>query len=119
MLKIVVLLKRKDDVSHEEFCEYYERRHAPLFQRVIPDEVRAAIVHYAQNHTIKLGASSSEPDYDCITEMGFADLSGAKVWSDWYYSDAGQVLRDDEENFMDPRQRVVFVTDEKNLGAGH
>ena len=118
MIKIVALIKRRADVSPAEFCDYYEHRHAPLFQRTIPPEVADAITHYVQNHALQLGSGATEPAYDCVTEIGFADLAGVRVWSEWYLGEGGKVLRDDEEQFMDPRQRVVIVTDEHDLGTG-
>jgi EthD domain len=118
MIKIVALIKRRADVSHEEFSDYYEHRHAPLFHRTIPPEVAGAITHYVQNHALQLGSGATEPAYDCVTEIGFADLAGLRVWSDWYLGEGGKVLRDDEERFMDPRRRVVIVTDERDLGIG-
>ena len=42
MIKIVALIKRRPDLTLEEFCEYYEYRHAPLFHRSIPADVAAA-----------------------------------------------------------------------------
>jgi len=111
MVKIVALLKRRAGLTPAEFAEYYERRHAPLFARVIPPEVRAAITHYAQNHAVDLGGR--EPAWDCVTEIGFRDLAGMRVWSDWYAGPGGEVLRTDEENFMDTAARVVVVTDER------
>ena len=118
MIKIVALIKRRADVSLAEFCDYYEHRHAPLFQRTIPPEVADAITHYVQNHALQLGSGATEPAYDCVTEIGFADLAGVRVWSEWYLGEGGKVLRDDEERFMDPGQRVVIVTDERDLGIG-
>jgi HSP20 family molecular chaperone IbpA len=76
--------------------------------------VSDAIIHYVQNHAARLRGSSTDPAYDCVTEIGFEDLAGMKRWSDWYLGDEGKILRDDEENFMDPRQRVVIVTDERH-----
>ena len=40
-----------------------------------------------------------------------------ELWSSWYLGDEGKVLRDDEETFMDPLQRVVVVTDERDIGV--
>jgi hypothetical protein len=114
VIKMVVLLKRKAGVSLADFGERYEHRHAPLFERVIPDEVAAAIKGYTQSHPVQLGRNPAEPAYDCVTEFLFDDLAGLRVWSDWYLGDAGKVLRDDEEEFMDTSQRVVLVTDERH-----
>jgi EthD domain len=117
MIKVVALLKRRPELTLEAFCDYYEHHHAPLFQRTIPVDVANAIVHYVQNHAMHLGGGTSGPPFDCVTEMGFADLAGVKVWTDWYYSEDGKVLRDDEETFMDPAQRVVVMTTEHDLGT--
>ena len=117
MIKIVALIKRRPDVTLEQFCEYYEHRNAPLFHRSIPPEVADAITHYVQNHALQLGSSTTDPPYDCVTEIGFRDVAGMELWSSWYLGDEGKVLRDDEETFMDPLQRVVVVADERNIGV--
>jgi uncharacterized protein (TIGR02118 family) len=116
VIKLVALIKRRPDVTLEEFCDYYEHRHAPLFHRTIPPEVADAIKHYVQNHAVRLGRSQTDPPYDCVTEMHFDDLAGMRVWTSWYLGDGGKVLRDDEENFMDPRQRVAIVTEVHDIG---
>lgn len=116
VIKLIVLIKRRPDLTLEEFCTYYEHRHAPLFARSIPPEVAAAITHYVQNHAVPLGTGSSAA-YDCVTEIGFDDLEGMRRWTTWYLGDEGKVLREDEEHFMDPGQRVVIVTDERRIGT--
>ncbi len=116
MIKIVALIKRRSDVTREEFREYYEHRHAPLFHRAIPAEVAGVIRRYVQNHALQLGRGSTEAPFDCVTEIGFDDIAGMELWTTWYLGEAGKVLRDDEESFMDPRQRVVIVTDERDIG---
>lgn len=118
MIKLIALIKRRPDVTLEAFCDYYEHRHAPLFQRAIPDEVAAAITHYVQNHAVQLGNGTTETPYDCVTEIGFDDLDGMRQWSSWYLGEGGKVLRDDEENFMDPSQRTLIVTEEHRIGNG-
>lgn len=115
MIKLVALLKRRPELSLEQFRDYYEHRHAPLFQRSIPPEVADAIKYYAQNHAVPLGSRGSESPFDCVTEFGFDDLERMRRWTSWYLSDAGKVLRDDEERFMDTSKRVVIVTDEHRI----
>ena len=63
MIKLVALLKRRPDLTLEEFRAYYEQRHAPLFKQSIPPEVADAIKHYVQNHALSLGSSSSDPPF--------------------------------------------------------
>ena len=115
MIKIVALIPRRADLSLEEFRAYYEQRHAPLFRRVIPEDVASAIVYYMQNHAVRLGDGTDEPAFACVTEIGFDGLDGMRLWSRWYLGDDGKVLRDDEEHFMDTRQRIVIVTEECDL----
>jgi uncharacterized protein (TIGR02118 family) len=117
MIKIVALIKRRPDLTLEEFREYYEHRHAPLFRRAIPPDVADAITHYVQNHAVALGSASTDAPYDCVTEIGFDDLDGMRLWSRWYLGDEGKVLRDDEEHFMDTGRRVVIVTEAVDLRA--
>ena len=117
MIKIVALIKRRPDLTLEEFCSYYEHHHAPLFARAIPPELADAITHYVQNHAVRLGGSTTDPPYDCVTEIGFGDLIGMKLWTSWYLGEEGTVLRDDEEKFMDVGRRVVIVTDERAIGV--
>jgi uncharacterized protein (TIGR02118 family) len=118
MIKIVALLKRRPDVTLEEFSRYYEHQHAPLAARSIPPDVASAIKRYVQNHAVRLGSSATDPPYDCVTEIGFDDEAGMELWTNWYLGEDGRALREDEENFMDPRQRVVIVTDERDIGLG-
>ncbi len=118
MIKIIALIRRRSDLTREEFREHYELRHAPLFHRVISDDVAGAIVHYVQNHAVALGRGNTDTLYDCVTEIGFDDRDGLAVWNRWYLGDEGKILRDDEENFMDKSRRVVIVTEARDLGTG-
>lgn len=115
MIKLIALLKRRPDLTLEEFCTYYERQHAALVERSLPADVADAITHYVQNHAQQLGGG--EAPYDCVTEIGFDDLAGLRRWSDWYLGDDGKVLRDDEEQFMDTSARVIIVTEEHRPAA--
>ena len=114
--KIVALIARRPDLTPEQFRMHYEREHAPLFHHSIPDVVADAIVSYSQDHSVALGRGA--PAYDCVTEIGFADLTGVRTWSDWYLGPEGKVLRDDEERLMDVARRVVLVTEVRDLGNG-
>ncbi len=115
MIKLVAMLKRREDLTLEEFLDYYERRHGPLFARSIPPDVADAIIYYVQNHAVALGATGGDPPFDCVTEFGFEDLEGLRRWTSWYLGPEGNVLREDEEKFMDTSRRVVVVTEEHRL----
>lgn len=113
MIKVIATLKRRPGMTPEEFSKYYFEHHAPLARRVIPPEVASGIRRYVQNHAIRLGRGASEPPFDCITEIGFDDLAALQRWRAWYEGPDGQVLRNDERNFMDVGARIVVVTEER------
>lgn len=113
MIKIIAMIKRKPDLSFEEFSSYYFDRHAALCWSLVPPAVADRIVHYVQNHARALGGGGSNAPYDCVTEIGFDDLEGLEMWNEWYLGPDGDTLRADEENFMDTARRVVVVTDER------
>ncbi|MCT9083793.1 EthD domain-containing protein [Streptomyces fulvoviolaceus] len=110
---MIALIKRRPDFTLEEFCAYYEQKHAPLAARTIPPDVAEAIRHYGQNHALRLGRGKTDPPYDCVTEFRFEDLAGLERWRAWYSGEGGKVLREDEEKFMDTGGRVIIVTDER------
>lgn len=117
MIKVIGLLKRRPDLTHEEFSDYWFNKHHPLGERIVPKE--ALSVRYVQNHALNLGRGGEAP-YDAVAELVFDDMAGMQRWIDWYYSEAGKPLRDDEFNFMDVSKRVVIVTDERVLrDEGH
>ena len=117
MIKIVALIKRRPGMTAEDFPYVLRASARPLFQASLPDDIARAITHYVQNHAVGLGTGTNEAAYDCVTEIGFDDRAGMRLWSDWYLGDGGKFVRDDEEHFMDPRQRVVIVTDVCDIGV--
>jgi uncharacterized protein (TIGR02118 family) len=110
VIKIIALLKRRPGLTPEEFSDYWFNRHWTLAQKLVPEE--ALSVRYVQHHAITLGGERESP-YDAVAELCFTDRAGLQRWLDWYFSDAGQPLRDDEEHFMDKSRRVVLITDER------
>ena len=54
---------------------------------------------YVQNHPVRL-PSGGEPQFDGVAELWFDDMESFRIANDWYRSDEGKVLRDDEERFI-------------------
>lgn len=110
MIKVISMLKRRADLSHEQFSDYWYNVHAPFGNRIAPPEALSA--RYVQNHALKMRGGGDAP-YDAVAELYFEDMAAMKRWIEWYNSDAGKPLRDDELNFMDVSKRVIIVTDER------
>jgi len=107
VVKTIELIRRKTGLSREEFSKHYEKVHVPLAVKYFP-----TIKRYVRNHIITL-PGAEEPEFDCITEIWFDDMEGAQAVFDFWKSEAGQVIRDDEESFMDRSKIVFFLVEEK------
>ncbi len=106
-MKVFELMKRKEGLTHEEFVRHWEEQHGPLVARVVP-----GIRRYLQNHLVRLD-SDEEPPFDGVAEVWYEETMTWQKLMDFYFSDAGKVLRDDEERFMDHSKSIALVVQEK------
>jgi uncharacterized protein (TIGR02118 family) len=106
-VKILELMRRKDALTHEEFMQHWEEKHGPLVARVVP-----GITRYVQNHLISLDGGE-EPPFDGVAEVWYDEQTSWQTLMDFYLSDAGKVLRDDEEKFMDYNKSIALAVEEK------
>lgn len=112
MIKFTIFLKRNSGMSHEEFVWYHENVHRPLFSSL--PEVKTYVRYYLQCHpsqeTLTKMALS---EYDGITEIWFDDLESL---SKFFIADAyQQVIRSDQEKFMDLHQCIINISHEMLL----
>ncbi len=98
MIKCTILLRKKPEMTQEEFVRYHRETHAALF-RSLP-ESREYVRRYVQQHPIEGGIlGMPERVYDGITELWFDDVEALrKLFGSKSYMDA---IRPDEENFLD------------------
>lgn len=106
MVKAIVLIKWKTGVSQEECARHYEKVHGPLAVKCFPTMKR-----YVQNHVI--APPGVEPEFDVMSEFWYDDMEGYQAAIDFWRSEAGQVILDDEESFMDRGKTVAFLVEEK------
>lgn len=107
MIKTIELVKRKPGLSREEFSKYYEEVHAPLALKYF-----STFKRYVRNHIIT-PPGGEEPGFDCITEIWLDNMEDVQAVLDFWKSEAGEVIRRDEENFMDRSKLVSFLVEEK------
>jgi uncharacterized protein (TIGR02118 family) len=108
MPKLMVFVKRKAGTSPEEFRAHYEGSHAPLALSNM-----TGLTGYVRNYPIAMQGQPS-PQFDCVTEMRFADQASLAATMAWMRSESGKVLADDEEQFMDRQSMTAFLVDEEN-----
>lgn len=107
MIRLVFALRRKAELSREEFQHYWLSRHAPLVASFSSD---LDILRYVQTHTLDDPATAAaqaargdmEPEYDGVAELWWATEAGLASAS---ASAAGQAaaaaLLADEQQFID------------------
>ncbi|MEV1292688.1 EthD domain-containing protein [Pseudonocardia sp. NPDC049635] len=120
MFSTILTIRKRRDISREDFIDYYENTHTALIGRLLP----ATILQYRRNYIIDeaplsrrlaegRGDDTELPDIAVITEARFATREDAEALVDAFLSDdvLPRVLAD-ESNFIEPggvRWRVVEV----------
>jgi len=120
MLKLTYCIRRRDDVSPEEFHRYWLEEHGPLVAR-FREAMHAA--RYVQSHTVEpelnaaLRASrGAAPAYDGITEVWWAsraDFDAGLATEEGRA--AGSALLEDERKFIDFGGSALFLTEEHEI----
>ena len=102
-MKLIAFVKRRSDMSREEFLEYWHGTHGPLIRDT--PELRDRLLAYEQH--------PARPDdrsgWDGVAIQEFAS------WDDFIAmisGPAGELMRADEANFLDSSAiKVVFTED--------
>jgi uncharacterized protein (TIGR02118 family) len=117
MIKLVYMLRRRGDLSREEFQRYWREDHAPLVRSHA--EV-LGIRRYVQLHTLAdelhapLRASRGAPEaYDGVAELWFdtVEAVGAGVATPEGQA-AALTLFEDERQFIDHAASPVWLAEE-------
>ena len=88
MVKMVVLLVRKESFSYEEFREYWEEEHVPLVEEL------PGVQRYVTSHPTDPEKSA----YDGVAEVYFEEMDDLGAAFD---SEAGEALQNDAAEFAD------------------
>lgn len=99
MFKMVVLLVKRDDLTHEEFADYWKTTHAPLVEEMPGVE----------QYKMSLPKSPEHSAYDGMAELYFEDFEAMKAA---YDTDAGDALVADATEFADMDAGETLYLDE-------
>ena len=110
MIKMMVLIKRKDGISMQAFRDHYENVHVPLIRRLHP-----TLGHYRRNY-IDAGRTAMpverQPDFDVITEAFFDDWAAFERFRATSASpEVRRQVLDDEALFVDTASTRRLVVD--------
>jgi len=120
MIKLVYVIRRRDDVPAEEFYKYWKESHGPLV-RSFAEALHAR--RYVQSHTIdtilntELVKGRGMSDfYDGITEVWWDSLEDlVDATSTHEGTEAGRKLLEDEGRFIDLERSTIFLTEEHTI----
>jgi uncharacterized protein (TIGR02118 family) len=102
VIKIMLLLKKREDLSSESFRRHWRETHAPLLAQ-LPGLERLVF-----NYTLP-GPDGTPPEYDGISENWFTSV---EAMQGAFASPAGQAVAADSPNFLDLGALRMLVVDE-------
>lgn len=105
VVKAVVLLPRRSDMSRENFERYMRATHLPLVAQM--PGMRRLVVNW-----VLRDPNGPEPAYDAVAEDWFDDAQAMGVA---LASSEGKAVIDDAPNFLDMSRFGLLVTDEEEI----
>jgi uncharacterized protein (TIGR02118 family) len=105
VVKIVVLLPRRDGMSREEFERYWRERHLPLVAKL------PGLRRLVANRVLP-DPRGPAPAYDGVAEDWFDDLQAHDAA---LASSAGQAVLADAPNFLDMARFQLLVVEEEDV----
>ncbi len=105
MVKVIVLLARRDGMSQEEFARYARDQHFPVVTK-LPGLRRLVFNHVLPD------PNSPPPAYDAVAEDWFDDLAAMGAA---FASAEGQAVIADAANFLDMTRLQLLVVEEEEI----
>jgi len=121
MIKLIFCVKKREDISADDFYDYWLNKHGPL---VKSKSETLNIRRYVQSHTKKpefgLAVSSArgmkQPGFDGIAELWWDDLeSFEKVLATEAGQEANSALAEDEAKFINMEASTIFFSEEHEV----
>lgn len=117
MIKLIMCLHRRPEITRQQFLDYWLNKHGPFFQE------NAAVMRskrYVQSHTIDSPLNDAmrasrgmQPEFDGVAEVWFEsedDLIAAMSTSEM--QELSAKLLEDEANFVDHARSSAFLVRE-------
>ena len=117
MIKLIMCLTRRADLSREEFMEYWEKNHGPFFMK------NAAIMRakrYVQSQTLSSPMNDAMKEsrglideFDGVAEVWFeSEEELVAAMSSPEGQEVSATLLEDEGNFVDHEKSCAFIVTE-------
>lgn len=114
MIKLIMCLHRRSDITRAQFQDYWLNKHGPFFQK---NAATMRSKRYVQCHTIDSPLNDAmrtsrnmQPEFDGVAEVWFEseeDLMEAMASAEMQYLSAA--LLEDEATFIDHARSSAFL----------
>jgi uncharacterized protein (TIGR02118 family) len=105
VVKVIVLLPRRADMSPEAFGQHLRETHLPLVTKL--PGLRRLVVNW-----VLPDPNGSPPAYDAVAEDWFDD---AAAMGAAFASPEGQAVAADVPNYLDPSRVALLVVEEEDV----
>lgn len=122
MFKWVVAIRKKKGLSREAFIDYYENKHAPMMQKLVPLPDR-----YRRNYVVLddpllnvdgRGGSEEDLPFDCLTECVFETRGEAeRLVAAFSRPEILDIINADEVNFIEPGCQKMYIVEVRGTPA--
>lgn len=106
MIKLIYCIRRREDLTHEEFSRYWREVHAPIAARI------PGLLKLVQNHARRIPGDRREPDFDGVAELWF---ESPRSLLEARNSPAWMASGEDEANFIAPTGFAYLVVEEHEI----
>jgi uncharacterized protein (TIGR02118 family) len=118
VIKVVMAIRRRDDVAPEEFHRYWREEHGPLARRLLEP---LNLSRYVQTHTLdtdlngQLAAARGTVEaFDGVAELWWGSLDDLlTTLGSQEGQRANAELAEDEARFIDLERSSLFLTEEQ------
>jgi hypothetical protein len=120
MLKQVVLLKRRDGMTLEEFRDYYENHHAKLASRYLLPLAKRYIRRYVKPEPNPITGLVEELDFDVVMEIWWESRADFETtMAKLADPEVNRVFREDEAKIFNSHHNRVFTVEEQESDFGN
>ena len=104
MVKVVGFIRKREDLTFQQFKDYWLNKHSKLEKESLEDNpIRRIVASFVTEELI------GKAPFDGMVELYFASIEDFKEqWS----GPQDAIMREDEKNFCDPEYRVFVLTEE-------
>lgn len=122
MIKFVMCLTRRSDLTREAFMDYWQNKHGPFFME---NAGTMGAIKYVQSQTLDTPLNAGlresrgmQPEYDGVAEVWFESEEALMAgMSSPEGQKLGVALLEDESNFIDHSRSCAFIVTEHEITA--